>query len=389
MTALGEAAVSGARTTGAPVLEAHDLVKLYTRRSARRGRWLPSREVVRAVDGVSLVLHAGKVTALIGESGCGKSTVSRMLALLEWPNSGTVSLNGRVVAAGSASSLARSRGQRRHSADVQMVFQDPFASLNSTHTVAYHLERPLRLHRAKLGTNFDIGTRVSELLEQVSLRPGAAYAARYPHELSGGQRQRVAIARALASEPSVLLADEPVSMLDVSVRLGVLSLLDELCRERNLGVLYVTHDIASAGYFADNAIVMYAGRLVEGGRSSEVIQHPAHPYTRLLREAAPDPDRTERAPLGDVGEPPSLASPPDGCRFNPRCSHAMEVCRKEQPPQFSLGPDHWVSCWLYAQEGALPGTGPVAFLPGPRVPAAGCVTPDQSQTPSAKGAERP
>lgn len=371
MTSLGEVAARETPTKRAPVLEARDLVKLYTRRAAHRGGLLHSREVVRAVDGVSLVLHAGRVTALIGESGCGKSTVSRMLGLLEWPNSGTVSLEGRLVAAGSARSLARSRGQRRHSADVQMVFQDPFASLNSAHTVAYHLERPLRLHKGKLGGNFDVGTRVRELLEQVSLRPGAAYAARYPHELSGGQRQRVAIARALASEPSVLLADEPVSMLDVSVRLGVLSLLDDLRRQRNLGVLYVTHDIASAGYFADSALVMYAGRLVEGGRARDVIQHPAHPYTRLLREAAPDPDRTERVPLGDVGEPPSLASPPAGCRFNPRCPHAMEICRKEQPPQFSVGPAHWASCWLYSEKVALPGTEPLAGLPRSELPAAG------------------
>ena len=178
----------------------------------------------------------------------------------------------------------------------------------------------------------------------------------------GGQRQRVAIARALASEPSVLLADEPVSMLDVSVRLGVLSLRDELCRQRNLGVLYVTHDIASAGYFADNALVMYAGRLVEGGPSTEVIQHPAHPYTRLLREAAPDPDRTERAPLGDVGEPPSLATPPAGCRFNPRCPYAMDICRQEQPPAFSVAPDHWATCWLYGEGEGPSATGTVEFL---------------------------
>jgi peptide/nickel transport system ATP-binding protein len=385
MTALGEFSAPAVRSAAPTVLEATDLVKLYSRRSARGSSLVPTREVVRAVDGVSLSLQAGRVTALIGESGSGKSTVSRLLSLLEWPSSGTVTLNGQTVVSGGVSSLARSRAQRRHAADVQLVFQDPFASLNANHTVKYHIERPLRLHHDKLGRHLDIKSRVVELLEQVSLRPGATYAARYPHELSGGQRQRVAIARALASEPSVLLADEPVSMLDVSVRLGVLSLLDDLRRQRNLGVLYITHDLASASYFADEVTVMYAGRLVEGGPAAEVIQHPAHPYTRLLREAAPDPDRLERPILGDVGEPPSLANPPSGCRFHPRCPHAMDICRSEQPPMLPVGPGHWASCWLYRDQpgpsaapsagaATVPGSSPAGRPPsGPAHPTAGGV----------------
>lgn len=328
------------------VLRAENLVKHYYRRSSGRAN-VAHREVVRATEDVSLALYAGRVTALIGESGSGKSTVSRLLSLLEWPTSGTVALHGKAVISGQASPLRRSRLLRAHSAEVQLIFQDPFGSLNSSHTVGYHVERPLRIHRKKLGTAFDIDRRVADLLEQVSLAPGAVYASKYPHELSGGQRQRVAIARALASEPSVLLADEPVSMLDVSVRLGILSLLDDVRRRRNLAMLYITHDIASAGYFADHALVMYAGQLIESGPSSKVMQRPAHPYTQLLTQAAPDPDRASRAPLGDVGEPPSLVSPPTGCRFHPRCPHAMDICGQERPPQFEVGQAHWARCWLY------------------------------------------
>ena len=352
-----------------PVLRADGLVKHYYRRS--RVSRVAHREMVRAAEDVSLALYAGQVTALIGESGCGKSTVSRLLSLLEWPTAGTVAFKDEVIVSGKASPLRRSRLLRAHAADVQLIFQDPFSSLNSSHTVGYHVERPLRIHRRKLGWNFDVDARVADLLEQVSLTPGSSYAAKYPHELSGGQRQRVAIARALACEPCVLLADEPVSMLDVSVRLGILSLLDEVRRQRNLAMLYITHDIASAGYFADEAVVMYAGELIESGPSPEVVCRPAHPYTQLLVRAAPDPDRERSNPLGDVGEPPSLVSPPTGCRFHPRCPHAMEICRQQAPPKFDVSPSRWARCWLYSNpvavnDGALPAQGA-----GPKGPAVG------------------
>jgi peptide/nickel transport system ATP-binding protein len=358
MTSAQEIPAPAASEQGEPILRAEGLVRHYLRRSSRGGL-LPHAEVVHAVDGVSLALYAGRVTALIGESGSGKSTVSRLLSLLEWPTAGQVALNGQVVVSGHPSPVRRGRLLRAHSADVQLVFQDPFSSLNSNHTVGYHIERPLRIHRQKLGGSPDYRQRVVDLLEQVNLRPGDSYIARYPHELSGGQRQRVAIARALASEPSVLLADEPVSMLDVSVRLGVLALLDNIRRQRNLAVLYITHDIASAGYFADDAVVMYAGQLIEGGPASEVIRQPMHPYTQLLREAAPDPDKARDAPLGDVGEPPNLGSPPAGCRFHPRCPHVMPVCSQDQPPRVAVGAGRWAACWLYdkrpARAAAAPG----------------------------------
>jgi peptide/nickel transport system ATP-binding protein len=332
--------VSRTETTADPVLKADNLVKDF----GRHGR----RGAVHAVDDVSLSLYAGRVTALIGESGSGKSTISRLLALLEWPSSGKVWLGDTLVVSGGESPRRRSRLLRQHSANVQLVFQDPFSSLNENHTVGYHLERPLRIHKAKLGRDEDYRRRALTLLERVNLEPSSSYIDRYPHELSGGQRQRVAIARSLASEPSVLLADEPVSMLDVSVRLGILSLLDDIRRDQNSAILYITHDLASAGYFANDAIVMYAGSLVEGGAATDVIQRPAHPYTQLLRRAAPDPDTPRSAPLGDVGEPPSLAAPPPGCRFHPRCPHAAPLCRTERPPATNLGEGHWAACWLYS-----------------------------------------
>jgi peptide/nickel transport system ATP-binding protein len=234
-----------------------------------------------------------------------------------------------------------------------MIFQDPFASLNPVHTVRYHLTRALRIHNRAGNGAAELEQALTDLLGRVQMTPAQRYLDKFPYELSGGQRQRIAIARALAADPEVLLADEPVSMLDVSIRLGILNLLRDLKERLNLAVLYITHDIASARYFADETLVMYAGRLVEGGDSETVTQHPAHPYTQLLIDSAPDPDRIgglAAAPRDVViGEPPSLIAPPAGCRFHPRCPHVMRRCRTELPPRLDIAdrPGHWASCWLY------------------------------------------
>lgn len=239
------------------------------------------REPLRAVDRVSFELLPGRTVALVGESGSGKSTIARMLARLEKPTAGTieVELDDRTPVHGSV--------YRRH---VQMVFQDPFASLNPFHSIEHHIARPLQIHRRTTG-RAETHERVLQMLERVNLTPAESFAERRPHELSGGQRQRVAIARALAPGAQVLIADEPVSMLDVSIRLGVLNLIGRLQREDNLAVLYITHDLATARHFSDEILVLYRGRVVERGPADAVILDPHHSYTRLLAAAAPDPER--------------------------------------------------------------------------------------------------
>jgi ABC-type glutathione transport system ATPase component len=256
-------------------VEVKDLTKDYVIRTGLRGRRL------RAVDHVSFDLLPGRTIALVGESGSGKSTIAKILARMEKPSSGSVKvlLDDRTPVMGSV--------YRRH---VQMVFQDPFASLNPFHTIEHHIARPLKLHQ-RTHSKEETRARVLEMLERVNLEPAANIAARRPHELSGGQRQRVAIARALAPGAQVLIADEPVSMLDVSIRLGVLNLLGRLQREDNLAVLYITHDLATARHFSDEILVLFRGRVVERGPADAVILDPHHDYTQLLATAAPDPER--------------------------------------------------------------------------------------------------
>jgi peptide/nickel transport system ATP-binding protein len=292
---------------------------------------------VHAVDNVSLALDAGKVTAIVGESGAGKTTVARLLARIIKPDQGEVLLNGRPAPAGRP---------RSYASEVQMVFQDPFSSLNPVHRVRYDLLRPLQIHHY---VGQDADASVNDLLRRVALNPPAEFAAKFPHELSGGQRQRISIARALAVRPRVLIADEPVSMLDVSIRLGVLNLISNLRREENLAVLYVTHDIASARYLADTISVMYAGQLVESASSVDLTDSPAHPYTQLLISAAPDPDRPKPARLKGRGAPPSLLAPPSGCRFHPRCPYVMDICKRQAPPGIPVGAGHVSACWLHVK----------------------------------------
>ncbi len=328
-----------------PLLEARGLTKHFAVRGAAaaggrrlRRRAAGPRPVVHAVDDVSLRLTPARVTAVVGESGSGKSTLARLLAGLVTPTAGELLLGGRPVRA----------GQRRrigYAKTVQMVLQDPFASLNPVHDVHYHLSRPFRVHGlARAGADLD--DKIAAVLERVALTPADAFWRKYPHELSGGQRQRVAIARALAVQPRVLLADEPVSMLDVSIRLGVLNLLGDLRDRERLAILYITHDIASARYLADTIVVMYAGQVVESGAAVQVTDSPAHPYTQLLLSAAPDPERTTPVTLRGRDAPPSAVAPPSGCRFRTRCPHAMAICAERVPPAFPAGAGHVSSCWL-------------------------------------------
>src|SRR5215469_11840764 len=317
------------------------------------------RPVVHAVDDVSLALGAGQITALVGESGSGKSTLTRLLAGLITPSSGDLLLNGHAV--------PRTRRRRLdYAKTVQMVLQDPFASLNPIHDVYYHMSRPFKVHGlARSGADLD--EKIAAVLERVALTPADAFMRKYPHELSGGQRQRVAIARALAVQPRVLLADEPVSMLDVSIRLGLLNLLADLRDREHLAILYITHDIASARYLADTIVVMYAGQVVESGPAVQVTDSPAHPYTQLLLSAAPDPERGAPVTLRGAGAPPSALAPPSGCRFRLRCPHAMAICAEQTPPAFPAGNGHLSACWLLSE-------GPQAPAPPGRRTAPGAAT---------------
>jgi len=342
------------------ILEAEYIRKYFPLRQVNP---FGEKRVVHAVEDTSLALYPGRATALVGESGSGKTTVARMLARIYDLTAGTLRFHGEPVKLSHRTSALHS--YRRH---VQLVFQDPFSSLNPVHNVRYHLSRPLRVY-GHAHSKSEVNEQVLALLNRVSLTPAEQFIEKYPHQLSGGQRQRVAIARALAAQPEVLLADEPVSMLDVSIRLDILNLMLRLKDEEKLALLFITHDIASARYFAEDTLVMYAGQTVEGGPSEEVIQEPKHPYTRLLLSAAPDPDRIgpdgkSLTKLPARGEIPSLIHPPSGCRFHPRCPHAMSVCRERFPGRTDLGGGHWTHCFLYGDgETRAENTDPLTCIP--------------------------
>ena len=297
--------------------------------------------VLHAVREVSFGLYRGAVVALVGESGSGKSTAARLLAGQERPTAGSIRLDGVPA------EVSSRRAFRQYKSEVQLVFQDPFSSLNPVHTVRYHLERPVQLHQGKRGD--EAAREVTALLEQVRLTPAKQFLHKFPHELSGGQRQRVSFARALAARPSVLLADEPVSMLDVSIRLEMLGLLDDLRRRFQLALLYITHDIASARYFADEVLVMYSGQIVERGPAEELTQRPAHPYTQLLVASAPDPDNLGsvlRGGAAAAGRQPAATGPAtQGCPFSTRCPLADDRCRAEDPPLRRVSPVRAAACW--------------------------------------------
>jgi peptide/nickel transport system ATP-binding protein len=324
---------------GMPILEARNLVKHFNTGG------ILSKQVVHAVQDVSLSLYPGHVTALVGESGSGKSTIARMLVRLYQPTGGEILYRGENV--------LKSRGRQamlRYRSRVQMIFQDPFGSLNPVHTVEYQLKRPLLIHR-RTRSKKELEERLQQLLFTVACTPQLDFLGKYPHQLSGGQRQRVAIARALAVEPEVILADEPISMLDVSIRMGILNLMESLRDEQNISFLYVTHDLASARYFSDRILVMYAGHMVEAAPSEELTQNPQHPYTQLLLSSVPDPARglRTRSQIQLKGEVPNLTAVNVGCPFAPRCPHTMPKCEEAMPPAYQISGDRWVRCFLHEE----------------------------------------
>ena len=296
-------------------------------------RLLGAGTEVRAVDGVSFAIAQGRVLGIAGESGSGKSTLANLLVGLEQPTAGAIRIDGRALGRKPDADFRRA---------VQMVFQDPFGSINPRFTVGRTVEEPLLIHR--LGSAAERRARAAAALEEAELRPGAGFLDRYPHELSGGQRQRVAIARAIVLRPRLLVADEPVSMLDVSVRAGILRLLRRLVRENGMAMVFITHDLSIVGAVCDELAVMYRGRFVEHGPVRELLRRPLHPYTRALIAAVPVPDPTVApAPLpAELFAGTGLAA--TGCSFAPRCGHARPPCTATVPELQPIMPHHLVAC---------------------------------------------
>ena len=319
-----------------PILQVQDLCKWFLVKKSRLGR--THQIFVHAVDGVSFELGRGDVLALVGESGCGKSTLALTLMGLEAPTTGSIVFEGRNIARLKRQEL---KAMRLH---MQMIFQDPYESLNPLMRIGDIVAEPLVVHRLAR-TKAERLERVHRALEDAGLQPADVYVRRRPHELSGGQRQRVVIAGALVLEPTVLLADEPVSMLDVSIRADILNLLGELRESRGISVLFITHDLATAGYFADRVAVMYLGRIVEIGPIHEVVDAPAHPYAQALLSVIPVPNpRQRRQHIILQGDPPNPIDLPQGCRFRPRCPVAFDRCAQVDPPLVTVGDGHAAAC---------------------------------------------
>jgi peptide/nickel transport system ATP-binding protein len=316
-----------------PLLEVSGL----TRNFRLRGFW--SERLLRAVDDVSFTIGRREIVALVGESGSGKSTIAQMLALVYRPSSGDIRFDGQPVAA-----IKGRRSKLAYRGEVPMVFQDPYGASNPAYRVSHGIMRAIKLHRPDLNAS----TRRSEairVMEAVGLAPAEATLAKYPFELSGGQRQRVGFAQALVLRPKLILADEPVSMLDVSIRVGILNLMVELRERDSVSILYITHDLASARYIADRIIVMYAGHVVEVGPTEQLLSDPRHPYTKLLLSAVPDPRQLlDESARVDAGEPPKVVDPLPGCRFQPRCPYAIEECKTVTPQLGEVAPSQLAAC---------------------------------------------
>jgi oligopeptide/dipeptide ABC transporter ATP-binding protein len=321
-----------------PLLMVQDLRKVFP--AGRTGLWKKKDRLVHALDGVSFNLEKGDVLALVGESGCGKSTLALTLMGLEHPSGGQILMEGKDITHLNTADLKELRR------NIQMVFQDPYESLNPLMTVRQIVAEPLGVH-SLARSRIEREQKVCQALEDAGLKPAEIFLDRLPHELSGGQRQRVVIAAALVLEPRILLADEPVSMLDVSIRAEILNLLIELRQHRGISVLFITHDLATAAYLAERVAVMYLGRIVEIGPILEVLAHPAHPYTKALLSVIPIPNpraRRERVIL--QGAPPNPIDVPSGCRFHPRCPVAIERCSQVDPQLEVVSGEHQAACIL-------------------------------------------
>jgi oligopeptide/dipeptide ABC transporter ATP-binding protein len=319
-------------------LEIRGLKKYFD--AGRPALFSRQNKYVHAVDGVSLTLRRSEVIALVGESGCGKSTLSLLLMGLEEPTEGSIFFEGRDV------THLKDHERKELRRKIQMVFQDPYESLNPTQTIEEIVSEPLLVHG--LGHNKkERDERVTKAMEDAGLKPAEVYLHRFPHELSGGQRQRVVIAAALVLEPEILLADEPVSMLDVSIRAEIINLLAELRITRQIAVIFITHDLGSVGFFADRVAVMYLGRIVEIGTMLEVLEKTQHPYTKALLSVIPVPNpRLRRERIILQGETPNPIDVPSGCRFHPRCPVALATCKESDPPFISQSKTHSTACLL-------------------------------------------
>ncbi len=297
---------------------------------------------VRAVDGVNFELRRGETIAIVGESGCGKSSLMKTILGLNRPTQGEVIFDGR--------KLTETKGEalRLYRAELGYVQQDPFGALPTFMNVQSILEEPLIINGVK--DKSERLKRVERALTEVKLTPVNDFLPKFPHMLSGGQQQRVVIARAMIMEPKLMVADEPVSMLDASVRVEILKLLRGLQEQHQLAVIYITHDLSTVRYFSEYIFVMYAGEIVEAAKVEDLLHNPQHPYTLALLEASSDPDANNATVIREIppGEPPSLVKPPSGCRFHPRCPKMIPgKCEKERPPAFLTEPDHRVACWLF------------------------------------------
>jgi oligopeptide/dipeptide ABC transporter ATP-binding protein len=336
----------GAPSSSAPLLSVRDLVVQYpVRRGVIGALKRAPRRSVHAVDGVTFSVRAGEMLALVGESGCGKTTTAQSILRLVDIVSGSIELEGRDI------TQLSQRGLQPLRKTMQMIYQDPYESLDPRFRVRQAIEEPMLIHGIA-GNRESRRKKIVEALDRAGLTPAEMYMQRFPHELSGGQRQRVAIAASLVLDPKLLVADEPVSMLDVSVRAGVLTLLDGLRASGSMGVLMITHDLSTAAHFADRIAVMYLGRIVEEGPAREVVRNPQHPYTKALLSVVPKRDPRDRTtPQVLKGETPNPIDLPSGCRFHPRCPVAQERCKTIDPELWAVprSEDHRAACVLVGE----------------------------------------